>query len=141
VNNISYHSEDIKFKPSNWKNTVEWLKNCIEKENKTCGDLSFIFCNDAYLLKINIEYLNHDTYTDVITFNYVEENTISGDVFISIERVKENAATYKVSFAKELLRVLVHATLHLIGYDDQTTAKAEEIREKEDFYLTLHPKI
>lgn len=135
--NILYHTEDIDFEPKDWQKTSKWIKEAIENESKICGELNFIFCSDPYLLKINEEYLNHDTYTDIITFNYVEGNNISGDIFISIDRVKENAKSFEVSFEKELARVLIHGILHLIGYDDDNEESTAEIRSKEDFYLAL----
>ena len=98
------------------------------------------FCSDNYLLKINQDYLKHDTYTDVITFNYVEENVISGDIFISIDRIKENASKVGIDFNMELARVAIHGILHLIGYNDKSSEETQEIRAKEDFYLTLLPE-
>ncbi len=112
------------------------IKNLINKELKLLGDLTVILCSDKYLLKINIEYLKHDYYTDIITFNYVDENIISGDLFISIERVKENSAEFNTSFIKELYRVMFHGVLHLIGYNDKTADEKKVMREKENLYLS-----
>jgi probable rRNA maturation factor len=114
------------------KNTIEYL---IKNENKYTGDITVIFCSDDYLLKINEQYLNHDYYTDIITFDYVENSVISGDLFISTDRVKENSAQLNVSFEKELYRVVLHGILHLTGYKDKTEDEKKVMRGKEDFYL------
>ena len=109
-----------------------WLEKIIKTEKKSLGEISYIFCDDDYLLDINIKHLNHDSYTDIITFNYCEKDLISGDIFISTERVEENAQTYQVSFHEELLRVMSHGVLHLIGYNDKTDKEEEIMRQKED---------
>lgn len=137
---IYFHNEDIDFELSDPLKTKRWILECISNENKSCGELNFIFCSDDYLLKINQSHLNHDTFTDIITFNYVENNVISGDIFISIDRIKDNANSFDVAFSEELHRVIIHGVLHLIGYDDKTPSDAQEIRQKEDFYLTLQPE-
>lgn len=112
------------------------VKRLIESELKKQGDISLIFCSDKYLLNINVEYLNHNYFTDIITFNYIEGNTISGDLFISIERVKENAVEFNTTWIKELYRVIFHGVLHLVGYNDKTSLEKKEMREKEDLYLS-----
>ena len=109
----------------------------IFNENKKEGELSFVFCSDEYLLKMNIDYLKHDFYTDVITFDYSEGDIISGDVFISIERIKENSEKYNVSFENELQRVMIHGVLHLVGYKDKTEEELKQMREKESQYLNI----
>ncbi len=111
------------------------LDYLITSENKKKGDISFIFCSDEYLLKMNNEYLSHDYYTDVITFDYTEEDIISGDIFISTDRVKENASKYKIDFENELQRVMIHGVLHLTGYKDKTEAEKKQMTEKENQYL------
>jgi probable rRNA maturation factor len=118
------------------------LLELIKNENKLPGEISIIFCSDDYLLKMNKDYLKHDYYTDVITFDYSEENIVSGDIFISADRVKENAAKYGVEFKNESIRVMVHGILHLIGYKDKTKEDKKQMTEKEDFYLSkiLTPK-
>ncbi len=116
---------------------VSWVKKCIQDESKEHGEINFIFCDDSYLLEINIKYLNHNTLTDIITFDYTLDDLVGGDVFISIDRVKENAADYKVSFKDELHRVIVHGILHLCGYKDKTTDEKKQMRAKEDYYLSL----
>ena len=134
---IQFHYEETDFSLESTEPIKEWISNCIQTEQKKKGSLNFIFCNDKYLHAINLEYLNHDTYTDIITFNYVENDVISGDIFISIERVKENSQKLSTPFEKELKRVLIHGILHLIGYNDKTPEETQEIRAKEDFYLNL----
>ena len=114
-----------------------WIKKVVGKEGKKMKDLSFIFCDDMELLNKNSKYLNHDTLTDILTFDYSENNNISGDIYISIDRVKENAKTYKVTFENELDRVMIHGVLHLLGYKDKNKKDQKAMREKEDFYLSL----
>lgn len=112
-----------------------WLENLIITEDKKPGDISYIFCDDDYLLKVNQDYLNHDYYTDVITFDYVKGKTISGDIFVSLPRILENADLLAQDFEREFRRVLAHGVLHLCGYKDKSEADAREMREKEEFYL------
>ena len=114
-----------------------WIKKVVEKEGGQMEDLSFVFCDDKDLLDKNSKYLNHDTLTDVLTFDFSENNNISGDIYISIDRVKENAKTYKVTFENELNRVMIHGVLHLLGYKDKSEKEKKIIRAKEDFYLSL----
>jgi len=115
-----------------------WLKTVISSEGKKAGDIQYIFCNDNYLHKINKAYLNHDTLTDIITFATTNnENIISGEIYISIDRVIENANIQSVLFIDELSRVIVHGVLHLIGYDDHSISDKKLMREKEDYYLHL----
>lgn len=116
---------------------INWLSNVCVSENKVCGPISIIFCSDDYLLEVNKEYLDHDYYTDIITFDYTINNEVSGDLFISIDRVKENSTTFDVTFQKELYRVLVHGVLHLCGYGDKSVSEEKIMRSKEDFYLSL----
>ena len=112
-----------------------WLNDVATKEGKEIGELVYVFCNDDYLIKKNIQFLNHDTLTDVITFDYCNENIISGDILISTERVKENALIYKVDFLTELRRVMLHGLLHLLGYKDKKEKDAKTMRVKENYYL------
>ena len=132
---INFYKEDFSGRIIDQKKRKNWINFAIEKEKFKCGDLSFIFCFDEYLLKINKEYLNHDYYTDIITFHYVEGNIISGDIFISIDRVRDNAQQYGVSFENELSRVIIHGVLHLIGFDDKDESSQSIMRMKEDEYL------
>ena len=117
------------------KKHKDWLSFVIKNENFNQGDLAFVFCNDSYLLDLNLKFLNHDTLTDVITFNYNIGRQINGDICISCERVAENASKYKTVFSEEIARVMVHGVLHLCGYKDSTEQEKIEIRAKENFYL------
>ena len=112
-----------------------WLNEIIIEENNSLGDIVYIFCDDDYLLAKNIKYLNHNTLTDVITFDYSKNKLISGDILISIDRVHENSNIFGVQFLNELQRVMAHGLLHLLGYNDKTEIEEKEIREKEDYYL------
>jgi rRNA maturation RNase YbeY len=136
VSKIQIFYEDIRPIKIHRNHIKESIKNLINKELKLPGDLTVILCSDKYLLKINIEYLQHNYFTDIITFNYVDGNVISGDLFISIERVKENSAEFNTSLIKELYRVMFHGVLHLIGYNDKTADEKIVMREKEDLYLS-----
>ena len=134
--NIFFHSES-NFQLEDSSSIASWIAKVIIEENKKTGDINYIFCDDKYLLEKNQNYLNHDTYTDIITFDYSEDNTISGDLFISTERVEENAKKFNFTFDQELKRVMIHGVLHLIGYGDKTKDQEKEMREKENFYLKL----
>lgn len=129
--NLSFFSEEIDFQLNNLEIKSIWIEKLISNHKKLTGNISYIFCSDNYLHKINLEHLNHDTLTDIITFDYSDSGIISGDIFISIDRVKENAEEFNVDFEKELLRVMAHGILHLIGYkdkndDDQAVMTNEE---------------
>ena len=134
---VRYFTEDIKFNYKERRRTSKWLKLVAESEIRRLGDMSVIFCSDPYILDVNLKYLQHDYFTDIITFDYCEGDTLSGDLFISIDSVRENAAFYKTEFEEELNRVIVHGVLHLIGYDDHTEADKKEMRSKENYYLSL----
>jgi len=112
-----------------------WLNNVIEEEGKQTGDLVYVFCKDDYLHEKNIQFLNHNTLTDVITFDYCKGKLVSGDILISTERVDENSKIYKVNYLTELHRVMVHGLLHLLGYKDKNEKDAKTMREKENYYL------
>ena len=112
-----------------------WLSNVIKEEGKKIGELVYVLCKDEYLLEKNIQFLNHDTLTDVITFDYCENDLINGDILISTDRVEENAKTYEVNYLTELHRVMVHGLLHLLGYKDKKKKDAKTMREKENYYL------
>ncbi len=125
------------FELINPEETVTWLQSVIASEKKTMGELSYIFCDDAYLHKINVDFLDHDTYTDIISFDYSQGNVVSGDMYISVERVAENAENFNCSFRDELSRVMVHGILHYCGYNDKSTEEAKLMRSKENTYLAL----
>ena len=116
---------------------AEWISAVITSEGKNEGEVSYIFCNDEYLLEINQQHLDHDTLTDIISFDYTIGNEISGDIFISVERVRENAVDFNVTFAEELLRVMAHGILHYCGYKDKGDAEEKLMRSKEDEKITL----
>lgn len=132
---VSYFTEDITFPFKLKLLTSKWLKFVAHSEARRLGDISIIFCSDQYILDVNRKYLNHDYFTDIITFDYCEGDLLSGDLFISIDSVRENAAFYGTAFENELNRVIVHGVLHLIGYDDHTEEEIAQMRSKEDFYL------
>ena len=117
-----------------------WVSNAIVDEGFLEGDINFVFCDDTYLHKLNIEFLSHDTLTDVISFDYTVGKIISGEVFISIDRVKENAMLYNVSFDDELLRVIIHGVLHFCGYSDKSESDVLMMRNKENHYLSIFTK-
>ena len=133
---IHYFTEDISFTLKHKTIIRNWLKETITAEGYQLQELNFIFCSDEYLLGINQQYLDHDTYTDVITFDNSEElKTIVADIFISIDRIRENAAEFSKDFQNELCRVMVHGTLHLLGYTDKSKADKAGMTAKEDHYL------
>lgn len=131
---IEFFSEEINFELAQPKTVSKWLTLVAETEKIELRHVVFIFCSDAYLHQMNMEYLKHDTLTDVITFPYATD-VLEGDIFISIDRVQENATVLKIDFDTELHRVMVHGILHLCGYSDKTTEKTLEMRAKEEFYL------
>ena len=118
--------------------TISWLEDVIKTENKKLGEINYILCDDEYLLKVNQDFLDHDYYTDIITFDYVKGKTISADIFVSLPRIFDNASTLSKNFEDEFHRVLAHGILHLCGYKDKTEAEEKEMRSKEDFYLSLY---
>jgi rRNA maturation RNase YbeY len=134
---VSYFTEDIAFNFKEKRLTSRWLKFVAESESKRLGDIAVIFCSDNYILDVNIKYLQHDYFTDIITFDYCEKNVVSGDLFISIDSVRENAVHYGTRFEDELDRVMVHGVLHLLGYDDHTEEDIAVMREKENYYVKM----
>ena len=134
---IHFSSDNIVFNLKQKAKLKAWIETIIKKEKMSLGNLNYSFTSDESLLKINIEYLKHNTYTDIITFNYNEGKEISGDIFISIERVKENANKFEVSFEEELHRVMIHGVLHLSGYKDKSKADSDLMRKKENASLRL----
>jgi len=135
---FSYKTPSISNRISNKNNIKKWIIYIIEKEfKKSVGDINFYFTDDTEILEINKKYLAHNYYTDIITFNYCTENSISGDIVISVDTVKTNAKDYNVTFENELHRVIVHGILHLLGFDDSTEEQKKEIREKENWALKI----
>lgn len=128
---ISYNYE-TEFLISNEEEYTSWIEKVVESEGKDLGELSYIFCDDEYLLEINQQYLDHDTLTDIISFDYTEGNVVSGDIFISVERVRDNANDFKVSFEDELKRVIIHGVLHYCGYKDKSESDELLMRSKEE---------
>lgn len=136
MSSIEFNFEDIYPFEFKKKLIVNHIKELINKELKDKGDLAIIFCSDDYLLEMNKQYLDHDYYTDIITFDYVENNIISGDLFISYDRIKENSEKLKITFIRELYRVIFHGVLHLVGYNDKTDDEQKIMTEKENYYLS-----
>lgn len=138
---IYFHNEEINYVLPKKKRIRKWILNTSKNENKEVGDINIVITSDSYLYEVNVRHLSHDTFTDIITFDYSVENEISGDIFISLDRVKENAKEFKSLTLKELHRVIIHGVLHLIGYKDKTKHQKLEMRAKEDYYLSLLPEI
>ena len=135
---IAFITEDIDFSLIDQDKIKEWLSRIILKHDFELTELTYIFCSDAYLHQINLDYLDHDTYTDIITFNNADEpGVIESDIFISIDRVKENAEILNSTFADELHRVMIHGVLHLIGFDDKTPELKQKMQQAEDQSLAL----
>jgi len=138
---IKYQLDNISELPLYPSIYFPWIKQAIQEENHQTGDIFYHFCNDDFLLKINREYLQHDYLTDIITFPLsTQPEIISGEIFISIDRVKENASILQTGFEREFARVLIHGVLHLLGFDDHTDEEKREMRAKEDYYLSLLPQ-
>ena len=132
--NFNYETE---FTLDNEQAFADWLSAVIVSENKNEGEINYIFCDDEYLHKINVEYLNHDTLTDIISFDYTVGNELNGDIFVSVERVEDNAKDFNVSFIEELKRVLAHGILHYCGYKDKSDSEAELMRSKENEKIAM----
>jgi probable rRNA maturation factor len=138
---ISFNSDDVLF---NWEDEEvlsTWLLTITKSENRTIDSLSYVYCSDEQLLEMNRNHLNHDYYTDIITFDLSEDDTIEGEIYISLDRVKDNAKTFGVSFEEELCRVMSHGLLHLFGYDDHAEGDQKVMRAKETFCLSLLLKV
>ncbi|MBD98302.1 MAG: rRNA maturation RNase YbeY [Verrucomicrobia bacterium] len=137
---LHFHFEDVNPININLPKVAEWLIDSVSAEHWKLSEVNVIFCSDNYLLEINDKHLNHKYFTDIITFNYNQNQQLSGDLFISTERVLENADERDIGFEDELHRVIIHGLLHLCGYNDSTDEERLEIRSKEDFYLNLRPQ-
>ena len=134
---IRYFCEDIRFTYKNKLANNRWLKMVAGSEIRKIGDINVIFCSDNYILDVNMKYLQHDYFTDIITFDYCEGKVLSGDLFISVDSVRENSIEFGTDFEEELHRVIVHGVLHLIGYDDHTEEDKKVMRQKEYYYLQM----
>ena len=134
---IRFASQDIDFELPQAEKVKKWIMQVILRREKRVGNISYLFCDDEYLLGVNQRFLNHDTYTDIITFDYVVADIISGDIMISVDRVGENAEKYGVPFEQELHRVVIHGVLHLLGQGDKSDAEATEMRRQEEDALRL----
>lgn len=138
--NILFFTEETNFLFKDKRKIRQWIRSCLHKEKRTLGFVNFVFCPDSFLLQLNIKYLGHHTLTDILTFdNSVPIGIVSGDIFISIERVKENSIKFSTSFKNELHRVMIHGILHLCGYTDSLKSEKAAMRSKEDYYLSLLP--
>ncbi len=133
---IYFYNEDVDLPDFKDLKIEKWIVKVATLHSRIAADLNFIFCSDDYLLQVNKEYLNHDYYTDIITFNYCEENTISGDIFISLDRVSDNANQLKTEDT-ELFRVIIHGVLHLVGFEDHTDEEKSTMRAKEDEAINI----
>lgn len=139
---INFFQEETSFQLEKKLLRKKWLRQIAETENFKIKELNYIFCNDEYLYNINVDYLNHKTYTDIITFDNSEsEKEIEGDIFISFDRVKENSEKHQVSIQEELSRVISHGLFHLMGYKDKSAEESEKMRSKEEFAINLYKKI
>lgn len=125
------------FELDNEREISSWIQFLLDEEDRELGEVSYIFCDDEYLADINVKYLNHNTLTDIISFDYSLGKVISGDIYISTERVKENAEERGIDFRDEIHRVMAHGILHYIGYKDKTGTEKKLMRSKEDYYLSL----
>lgn len=132
---INFFNQDFNYTLKQKNRIREWICTTAKNEGKTIGEITYMFGGDEFILETNRQYLQHDYLTDIITFDYCENDILNGDIAISIERVRENAKTYKVSTEKEMLRVLIHGVLHLCGYKDKSEKEEAQMREKEDFYI------
>ena len=137
MNNISFHSEGVNTKTPSKRLLKAWIKEFVSNHGKKVGELAFIFCSDEKILEVNQSFLQHDYYTDIITFDYCEGEIVSGDIFISVERVAENATSHNVEYNTELLRILAHGVLHLIGFQDKRPKNKKEMTENEDLCISL----
>jgi rRNA maturation RNase YbeY len=137
---ISFHNEDIAFVLPQKRLHKQWIEQIALSHGKTVGELTYVFCSDEYLLEMNKAYLQHDYYTDIITFDYSHDNEVSGDLFISIPRVKENALKNGVSLQNELQRVVIHGVLHLCGFKDKKKSEVEMMRKMEEKALLSFPQ-
>jgi len=136
---IQFTSHGISFRLQNKNKVRQWIRDILLSEGKPAGELAFVFCDDAYLSEMNMKYLKHSTLTDIITFDYSEKKALSGDILISIDRIRDNAAKYSTTFNDELGRVMAHGVLHLLGYNDKSPGEKVEMRNREERYKSAFP--
>lgn len=134
-------SEECSFRLKDRLRIKRWIKQVVENYGYKLGEVSYVFCSDERILEVNKQYLSHDFYTDIITFDYVEKGRVSGDIFISVDRVKENAKDFNVTFQQELLRVIIHGVLHLLGFEDHSQEEQQLMRQKENEAIALWDKM
>lgn len=137
---ISYFSENCEKPKICTRRCSAWIKDIAAKHGKTIGEIAYIFCDDDKILEVNRQYLGHDYYTDIITFNYCEKDKLSGDIFVSIDTVKSNSETFNTDYYDELSRVIIHGILHLCGFNDKTDDESKEMRKQEDLAIAALPK-
>jgi len=137
MNSISFHNEGVNTKTPSKRLLKAWIKEFVSNHDKIVGELAFVFCSDEKILEVNQNFLQHDYYTDIITFDYCEGDFVSGDIFISVERVQENATAHQVEYNNELLRVIAHGVLHLIGFQDKDTKEKVKMIRNEDLCISL----
>jgi rRNA maturation RNase YbeY len=137
MNSISFHNEGVGTKTPSKRLLKAWIKEFVSNHGKKVGELAVVFCDDEKILEVNRNFLQHDYYTDIITFDYCEGDIVSGDIYISVERVAENAQIHKVDYSTELLRVLSHGILHLIGFQDKSPKNKKEMTQNEDLCISL----
>ena len=134
---INYQSQDIKFVLKEKRKVSKWINDVIKLHQKKVGNVSYIFCSNQYILELNQQYLNHNYFTDIITFDYCYDNIVEGDIFISIDTVLDNSHRFKTNFNDELLRVIIHGVLHLVGFSDKTAKQQKQMRVLEDEALSI----
>lgn len=134
---INYQSQDIKFVLKEKRKVSKWINDVIKSHQKKLGNVSYIFCSNQYILELNQQYLNHNYFTDIITFDYCQDNIVEGDIFISIDTVLDNSHRFKTNFNDELLRVIIHGVLHLVGFSDKTAKQQKQMRVLEDEALSI----
>lgn len=137
MSSIYFLSEGIKFKPKKQNNLKNWVKGVIKSEGRNLTSLIYIFCSDSYLFTLNQGYLNHKTFTDIITFDYSEGDVVDGEIYISVDRIKDNAIKFERDFEEELHRVMIHGVLHILGFKDKSPSEKSVMRKKEEACLSL----
>ena len=135
---VSFHTQDIEFEVPNPRKTRKWILGIIRNEKRELAGIHYLFCSDNFLLSLNQKFLKHKSYTDILTFDYSKKGVLSADIYISIDRIKENSLKFKKTFEQELRRVMIHGVLHLLGYSDKTTGEKSAMRKREEACLSLY---